>query len=52
MYLYYEMNENSAKIYSFLMSVFVVMLVLTNIIGTKIFVLFEESLPNGFLAFL
>jgi hypothetical protein len=51
MYLYYEMNENSAKIYSFLMSVFVVMLVLTNIIGTKIFVLFEESLPNGFFGF-
>ena len=32
------MNDNSAKIYSFLMTVFVVMLVLTNIIGTKIFV--------------
>ena len=41
------MNENSVKIYSILMSVFVVMLVLTNIIGTKIFTLFETSLPNG-----
>ena len=29
------MNENSAKIYSLLMAVFVVMLVLTNIIGTN-----------------
>ena len=51
MYLYYVMNDNSAKIYSFLMTVFVVMLVLTNIIGTKIFVFFEHTLPNGFLGF-
>ena len=51
MYLYYEMNENSAKIYSLLMAVFVVMLVLTNIIGTKIFVLFGETLPNGLFGF-
>ena len=45
------MNENSAKIYSLLMAIFVVMLVLTNIIGTKIFVLFGETLPNGFFGF-
>ena len=45
------MNDNSAKIYSFLMTVFVVMLVLTNIIGTKIFVLFEQSLPTGLFGF-
>ncbi|MDC3024084.1 queuosine precursor transporter [Alphaproteobacteria bacterium] len=45
------MNENSAKIYSLLMAVFCVMLVLTNIIGTKIFVLFGETLPNGFFGF-
>ena len=45
------MNENSAKIYSFLMAVFVVMLVLTNIIGTKIFLLFGETLPNGLFGF-
>ncbi len=45
------MNDNSAKIYSFLMAVFVVMLVLTNIIGTKIFVLFEHTLPNGLFGF-
>ena len=45
------MNENSAKIYSYLMTLFVVMLVLTNIIGTKIFVIFEESLPNGLFGF-
>ena len=51
MYLYYEMNDNSAKIYSFLMTLFVVMLVLTNIIGTKIFVVFEQTLPNGLFGF-
>ena len=51
MYLYYVMNENSAKIYSLLMAVFVVMLVLTNIIGTKIFILFGETFPNGFFGF-
>ena len=45
------MNENRAKIYSLLMAVFVVMLVLTNIIGTKIFVLFGETFPNGFFGF-
>mgnify|MGYP001277748092 CR=1 FL=1 len=45
------MNDNSAKIYSFLMTVFVVMLVLTNIIGTKIFVLFGETFPNGLFGF-
>ena len=45
------MNDNSAKIYSFLMTVFVVMLVLTNIIGTKIFVLFGDTLPNGIFGF-
>ena len=45
------MNDNSAKIYSFLMSLFVVMLVLTNIIGTKIFVIFSESMPNGLFGF-
>ena len=41
------MNESYIKIYSILMSVFVVTLVLTNIIGTKIFLLFDQSLPNG-----
>ena len=41
------MNENYIKIYSILMTVFVVMLVLTNIIGTKIFLLFGSILPNG-----
>lgn len=41
------MNESYIKIYSILMSVFVVTLVLTNIIGTKIFLLFEQTLPNG-----
>ena len=41
------MNENYIKIYSILMSVFVVMLVLTNIIGTKIFILFGNTFPNG-----
>ncbi|MBJ57156.1 MAG: hypothetical protein CMP24_02815 [Rickettsiales bacterium] len=42
------MNENKIKVYAILMSIFVVMLVLTNIIGTKIFVLFPETFPNGF----
>ena len=41
------MSENYIKIYSILMTVFVVMLVLTNIIGTKIFLLFGGMLPNG-----
>ena len=36
------MNESYIKIYSILMSVFVVTLVLTNIIGTKIFINCEE----------
>ncbi len=45
------MNENSAKIYSILMTIFVVMLVLTNIIGTKIFVLFEDTFPDGLFGF-
>ena len=49
MYLYYEMNDNSAKIYS-LMTLFVVMLVLTNIIGTKIFVVFEQTLKRTFVS--
>ncbi|MAH88998.1 MAG: hypothetical protein CMJ06_03000 [Pelagibacterales bacterium] len=41
------MSESYIKIYSILMSVFVVTLVLTNIIGTKIFLLFDQTLPNG-----
>ncbi len=41
------MKENYIKIYAILMSIFVVMLVLTNIIGTKIFILFQSLLPNG-----
>lgn len=41
------MNENKIKVYAILMSIFVVMLVLTNIIGTKIFLLFPTILPNG-----
>ena len=47
LYFYTKMNESYIKIYSILMSVFVVTLVLTNIIGTKIFLLFDQSLPNG-----
>ena len=47
LYSYTKMNESYIKIYSILMSVFVVTLVLTNIIGTKIFLLFDQSLPNG-----
>ena len=45
------MNQNYIKIYSILISIFVVMLVLTNIVGTKIFVLFGETLPNGLFGF-
>ena len=41
------MNDNYIKIYSILMSIFVVMLVLTNIIGTKIFILFGNLFPEG-----
>ena len=42
-----KINENYIKIYSILMSIFVVTLVLTNIIGTKIFLLFGETFPQG-----
>ncbi len=42
------MNQNYIKIYSILISIFVVMLVLTNIVGTKIFVLFANTFPEGF----
>ncbi len=45
--LYTKMSENYIKIYSILMSVFVVTLVLTNIIGTKIFLLFGQTFPQG-----
>ena len=41
------MNQNYIKIYSILISIFVVMLVLTNIVGTKIFVLFANTFPEG-----
>ena len=44
-------NDKNNTIYSILMSVFVVTLVLTNIIGTKIFLLFGESLPDGLFGF-
>ena len=46
LYFYTKMNESYIKIYSILMSVFVIPLVLTNIIN-KIFLLFDQSLPNG-----
>lgn len=38
----------SDRIYVFLASMFVVILVLTNVIGTKLFVAFGDWLPNGF----
>tara|TARA_X000000950_G_C13851818_1_gene634809 strand:- start:997 stop:1701 length:705 start_codon:yes stop_codon:yes gene_type:complete len=41
------MSESYTKIFSILMSIFVVTLVLTNIIGTKIFLLFDQTFPNG-----
>ena len=45
--MYTKISENYIKIYSVLMSLFVVTLVLTNIIGTKIFLLFGETFPQG-----
>ena len=45
--MYTKTNDNYTKIYSILMSIFVVTLVLTNIIGTKIFLLFGETFPEG-----
>ena len=36
------------KAFAVLMSAFVVVLVLTNVIGVKLFLAFPELLPNGF----
>lgn len=42
------MTDRSATVFSILMAAFVVVLVLTNIIGVKLFLAFPESMPNGF----
>ncbi len=41
------MAENSSRVFSVLMAGFVVVLVLTNIIGVKLFLAFPESFPRG-----
>jgi uncharacterized PurR-regulated membrane protein YhhQ (DUF165 family) len=41
------MMSRSDKLYVFCACNFVALLVLTNIIGTKLFILFGESMPNG-----
>ncbi len=41
------MSDRSAAVFSVLMAAFVVVLVLTNIIGVKLFLAFPESMPNG-----
>lgn len=41
------MSKKSESVFSVLMAGFVVMLVLTNIIGVKLFLAFPETLPNG-----
>lgn len=41
------MQEPAERLYSMLMATFVVVLVLTNIIGAKLFLAFSESLPGG-----
>ena len=41
------MPERSATVFSVLLASFVVVLVLTNIIGVKLFLAFPETLPNG-----
>ena len=41
-------SDRSATVFSILMAAFVVVLVLTNIIGVKLFLAFPQSLPDGF----
>ncbi len=41
------MAENSSRVFSVLMAGFVVVLVLTNIIGVKLFLAFPETFPRG-----
>ena len=40
-------QDRSAAVFSVLMASFIVVLVLTNIIGVKLFLAFPDSLPNG-----
>ncbi len=42
------MSDRSATVFSILMAAFVVVLVLTNIIGVKLFLAFPETMPDGF----
>jgi uncharacterized integral membrane protein (TIGR00697 family) len=42
-----DVPERSAAVFSVLMASFVVVLVLTNIIGVKLFLAFPETLPDG-----
>lgn len=42
------MTDRSATVFSILMAAFVVVLVLTNIIGVKLFLAFPETMPDGF----
>lgn len=42
-----EITERAAHVFSVLMAAFVVVLVMTNVIGVKLFLAFPESLPNG-----
>lgn len=39
--------DKSDKVYFFLASLYIMVLVLTNIVGTKLFVIFDELLPQG-----
>ena len=41
------MDERASNIFSILMAAFIVVLVLTNIIGVKLFLAFSEILPGG-----
>jgi uncharacterized integral membrane protein (TIGR00697 family) len=41
------MNQQSERAYAVLMAAFVVVLVLTNIIGVKLFLAFPETMPKG-----
>lgn len=43
-----RVSDRSAVIYSVILASFVVVLVLTNIIGVKLFLALPETLPNGF----
>ena len=40
-------SEKSTVVFAVMMAAFVVVLVLTNIIGVKLFLAFPETLPNG-----